>query len=292
MRIAIVGGSGKMGAWFGRFLVADGHEVTLIGRNLQRLEDLKRDIGASVSGSPDAVAGADLVILSVPIDSFEEVAGEYGRHVSPGQAVIEITSVKVMPVAAMHRHLKTDKVLGVHPMFGPGAQDMTNHNFILTPTNGIESRFAGKVREYIEARGGKVSAMSPEEHDRTMAVVLGLPHIMALVAADTLLKLGDFDRLERLGGTTCRLLMMLADSVLTEDPVLYASIQTNLHGMGGLYELFERNLSEWTDLVRRNDKPGFINRMEALGRARHKTDAGFGKAYDHVYRTIEGKALE
>jgi prephenate dehydrogenase len=292
MKIAIIGGSGKMGAWFGRFFAADGHQVTLIGRNQQRLQDLQRDIGATISGSPAAVSGADLVVMSVPMDSFEEVVRDYRPHVAPGQAVIEITSVKMMPVAAMHRHLKTDKVLGVHPMFGPGARDMANQNFILTPTNDVESRLADKTRSYIEAHDGKVSVMSPADHDNTMAVVLGFPHIVALVAADTLLKMGNFEQLERLGGTTCRLLMTLADSVLTEDPALYAAIQTNLEGMGSLYELFQNNLSAWTDLVRNRDKQGFIDRMAALSEARQKTDARFGKAYDVMYRTLQPPALE
>ncbi len=280
-----------MGAWFGRFFAADGNDVTLIGRSQERLEALTPAAGVSISASPSAVTGADVVLVSVPMESFEEVAREYGLYIAPGQTVIEITSVKVVPVAAMHRHLKTAKVLGVHPMFGPGARDMTNQNFILTPTGEAERLLAGKVAAYIETRGGKVSLMSPEDHDRTMAVVLGFPHIVALVAADTLLKLGDFEQLERLGGTTCRLLMMLADSVLTEDPALYASIQTNLQGMGAVYDLFEKNLSEWTDLVLQNNRPSFITRMEALGKARRKVDAGFGKAYDHMYRTLGGPAL-
>jgi prephenate dehydrogenase len=292
MKIAIVGGSGKMGAWFGRFFAGDGHRVTLIGRNQQRLDELKTIAGVSISSSRAAVTGADLVMLSVPMEAFEEVTREYGPYVTPGQTVIEITSVKVMPVTAMHRHLKTDKVLGVHPMFGPGARDMTDQNFILAPTNEIERLLAEKVRPYIETHGGKVSVMSPEDHDRTMAIVLGFPHIVALVAADTLLKLGDFEQLGRLGGTTCRLLMMLADSVLTEDPALYAAIQTNLDGMDSVYNMFQRNLSEWTDLVRHNNKDGFIARMEALGKARRNIDAGFSKAYDQMYRKLGGPALQ
>ena len=287
MRIAIVGGSGKMGSWFGGFLAREGHEVVLIGRHRERLQTLGHELGTETSDNPETVTRADVIMLSVPMDAFESVARRYSAYITPGQTVVEITSVKVAPLDAMHRHLKTDKVLGIHPMFGPGARDFANHNFILTPTNGIEKALAVKARAYIEARGGKVSLMSPREHDETMAIVLGLPHIIALVSADTLLRLGNFERLEQLGGTTCKLLLMLADSVLTEDPELYALIQANLPGMSNIHKLFQKNLSEWSEIVSKKSKQEFIERMQAMSEARQKADPEFRKAYEEMYRTLE-----
>jgi len=189
-------------------------------------------------------------------------------------------------VAAMHRHLNTNKVLGVHPMFGPGAKDFAGHNFILTPTNEAETSFAEKVRSYISNRGGKVSLMSPEEHDRTMAIVLGLPHMIALVAADTLLQLGDFEAFERIGGTTCRLLLMFADSVLSEDPELYASLQMNLGGMSDIHDRFGKNMAAWAELVRGKNKQAFIEKMSALAKKRSGADPEFKKAYQKMYRAL------
>ena len=276
-----------MGSWFGALLTRQGHEVVLVSRSRERLRTLGHELGVETSDNPEAVTRADVVMLSVPMDAFESVARQYGAYITPGQTVVEITSVKVIPVAAMHRYLKTDKVLGVHPMFGPGARDFANHNFILTPTNETENALAAKARSYIEARGGKVSLTSPQQHDETMAIALGLPHIVALVSADTLLRLGSFERLEQLGGTTCKLLLMLADSVLTEDPGLYASLQTNLQGMGTIHRLLRKNLSEWADIVSKKNKQAFIGRMQALSEARQKADPEFRKAYEEMYRTLE-----
>ena len=277
----------KWGSWFGSFLTQEGYEVVLIGRNRDRLRILAAELGVETSDSPEAVAHADVVILSVPMDVFEPVTEQYSAYITPEQTVVEITSVKVAPVAAMHRYLKTEKLLGVHPMFGPGARGFTNHNFILTPTNMIEDVLAVNAREYIEARGGKVRLMSPREHDETMAITLGLPHIIALISADTLLHLGSFEQLEQLGGTTCKLLLMLADSVLTEDPELYASLQTNLQGMGNIHKLLQKNISEWSEIVSRKDRQGFIDRMRAMSEARQKADPEFRKAYEEMYRTLE-----
>jgi prephenate dehydrogenase len=285
MKIAIVGGSGKMGSWAANFLAKEGHKVTIFGRDRQKLQGYQKP-GIRISDRTETVSEADLVIISVPIDSFEAAARQYGEYIEAGQVVIEITSVKTAPMAALHKYLRTDKILGIHPMFGPGAGDLANHNFIITPTNQIENVLATRAREYLEAHDGRVSIMSPEEHDKTMAVVLGLPHILALISADTLLQLGSFEEMQKLGGTTCKLLLMLADSVLTEDPELYALIQTNVPGMTDLHQRVQKNLGEWTALVKANDKYGFIERMQALSEQRRKGDPDFVKAYDKMYRML------
>ncbi len=286
MKIAIIGGSGKMGQWFARFLAGEGNDILLLGRDENRLRDLRPRLGVDTSASPADVTGADLIIISVPMDAFETVVESYARYIAPGQAVLEVTSVKVRPVEAMHRQLKTKKVLGVHPMFGPGAKDFAGHNFILTPTNDVENSLAEKVGAFVKNRGGKVRMMSPEEHDKTMAVVLGLPHLIALVAADTLLELGDFEEFESIGGTTCKLLLMFADSVLSEDPELYASLQVNLSGIGEVHGKLQANLAAWLEIVGGKDKSGFKDRMSALADKRAKSDPDFKKAYQKMYRAL------
>jgi len=128
--------------------------------------------------------------------------------------------------------------------------------------------------------------MKPEEHDRMMAIVLGLPHIVALVAADTLLQLGDFDQFEKIGGTTCKLLLVFADSVLSEDPDLYASLQMNLKGMDEIHAAFQKNLTAWSEIVRNGDKDGFIRRMESLAAKRMNSAPDFKRAYEKMYRAL------
>ena len=276
-----------MGQWFARFLAGEGHDLLLVGRNEAKLREIKPRLGVGVTTNPGAVESADLVIISVPMDSFEEVVKHYSPYIPAGHAVIEVTSVKVAPLDAMHRHLKTQKVLGVHPMFGPGAKDLAGHNFVLTPSNEAENALAEKVKSYLAARGGKVSLMSPEQHDQTMAIVLGFPHLIALVAAETLLQLGDFEYFEKIGGTTCKLLLTYADSVLSEDPELYASLQMNLGGMGDIHARFRDNLTEWMELVANRDRGSFIAKMTAMAEQRGRADPNYKKAYQRMYRTLD-----
>ena len=49
MKVAIIGGSGKMGSWFARFLLKEGKDVLLVGRSIQKLEKVKRRLDVSIT---------------------------------------------------------------------------------------------------------------------------------------------------------------------------------------------------------------------------------------------------
>ncbi len=287
MKIAIVGASGKMGSWSARFLLKEGHDILLVGRDKRKLAPLSRSLRVPATSDLADVSAADVVLLSVPIARFEEVVERLSPHVRPDQTVVEITSVKMAPVAAMHRHLKTDRILAVHPMFGPGARGVSGQNFALTPTNPTEAALAAQAKAFLEARGGRVTLLTPEEHDRTMAIALALPHIVALVTADTLLKLDPEQKTAALGGSSFRLLRMLVESVITEDPEFYASLQMALPDGPRVQEVFQQALAEWTARVRDQDGAGFAAMMAALKEQWAKGNPDFVRAYDDMYRLIE-----
>ena len=287
MRVAIIGGSGKMGRWFAKFLLKDGKEVVITGRNEKKLLEAKRQLGAEVASNVEAVKSADAVLLSVPVESFEEVVTQISPHVQPRQIVVDISSIKVFPVATMHKHLKTKFTLGVHPLFGPGAESITNQNFILTPTNDEEGALAQKIRKYLEARGARVSLMTPREHDEKMTIILGLSHFIALVSADTLLS-SDLRQTEAIGGITYKVLLTLVESVLSEDPEFYASLQMNLPNITEMEGLFQKKARVWADLVKNKDREKFIQQMKVLRNRLEKDNPDFGKAYENMYRIVEG----
>ena len=288
MKVAIVGGTGKMGRWFARFLAQEGKEVVLIGRSQTKLEKAGRELEVPVSTSPAAAKTADVVLVSVPVDCFEEVIEKLSPHTHPGQAILDVTSVKVKPVAAMHRYIKRGKVLGAHPVFGPGAISLANQNVVLTPTNQEEAALAEEVKSYLEARKARVRLMSPPEHDDMMAVILGLAHYIAVVSADSLLGFDRLREMEAIGGITYKVLVTLVESVLTEDPELYASLQMNLPRLPEIQQRFQETAGVWAELVRRQDRPEFIRRMKALRGKLEEGNPDFGKAYDNMYKITEG----
>lgn len=277
-----------MGQWLARFLLDDGQDVIIADRDEKKLSANGQQSGIKIASNADAVKSADAVLLSVPISSFNEVIAEIVPHIQPKQVVIDITSVKVSPVETMHQYLKTALVLGAHPMFGPGASSLQNQNIVLTPTNQDENQLAQKVRQYLERKGARVTLMSPQEHDEMVAVVLGLSHFIAIVAADTLLNLDRLEQMQNIAGTTYKMLLTLVEGVVSRDPEFYATLQMSLPHMTEIEELFQKTTQTWADLVKRQDKPEFMRRMSQLRDRLEKEEPNFGRAYQNMYRIIEG----
>jgi len=218
LKIAIIGGYGKMGRWFANFLLKDGKEVIIAGRNKGKLLEVKQQLSVEVTtNNAEAVKNADVVLISVPIGSFDEVVKQIAPYTHPEQVIVDITSIKAFPVETMHKHIKTGLVLGVHPMFGPGARGIANQNFILTPINEKERKLALKIKEYLETRGARATLMTPQKHDEMMTIILGLSHFIALVSADTLLSFDNLKQMKDIGGITYKVLLTLVESVISED---------------------------------------------------------------------------
>jgi len=278
-----------MGRWLASFLLQDGYEVVITGRNKNKLLAAKRQLGAEVTtNNVAAVKLAKVIIISVPIDNFEPVVAQIGPHTHPQQVIIDITSIKAFPVEIMHKHIKRGTVLGVHPMFGPGATGIANQSFVLTPTNEEETALAQKIRGYLETRGARVSLMTPDEHDELMAVILGLSHFIAIVAADTLLSLDKLPQMRAIGGSTFKLLLTLAEGVISEEPEFYTSLQMNLPNIAEIEKLFQGKAKTWADLVKNKDSRKFARRMNELKDRLYQVNPDFGKAYEDMYRLVEG----
>jgi len=287
-RIAIIGGAGKMGRWFANFLLRDGKEVAIADSNREKLLEARTQLAVKTMPNVEAVRSADTVLISVPIDSFEEVVEQIHPYTHSGQVIIDITSVKVFPVEVMHKYIGAGLVLGAHPMFGPGAKDVSNKNFILTPTSEEETALAQEIRQYLETRGARVTLMTPREHDEMMTMIVGLPSFVAMVSADTLLSFDKLKLTRAISGSTYKLLLMLAESVVSEDAELYASLQMSLPDMVEIEDLFRSKAEAWEGLVKDKDKQRFIQRANLLRDRLEKANSDFGKAYEDMYRIVEG----
>jgi len=288
-RVAIIGGAGKMGRWLASFLHSAGCDVILTDTDEENLREAGRRLGLPFCLSSEiAVTGADYIILAVPITAVEPVARFIGPYIKGWQSVIDITSIKTVPVKAMHKHITNGLVLGGHPLFGPGAASLENKNIVLTPTNDEEAALAERVGKFLESKGGHVSLMTPDEHDEMMSLVLGLSHFIALVAADTLLEARDGRPMEAAGSSTYKVLMTLIESVLSEDPDLYATIQMNLPKAKNFERLFQRKTAIWLRLVTNRRKKTFARRMTKLQEKLEKVAPDFQKSYEKMYRIVEG----
>lgn len=278
-----------MGMWLARRLPAEGLPVTIAGRDNDRARRAATELGCRAAETREACSQSDIIIFSVPISSFEEIVADASPHIKPGALVMDVTSVKAMPVAAMHRHIRGATVLGTHPMFGPGAQSAEGQHFVLTPTCKAENEAAAGVHRLLEQRGGKVSVLTPEEHDELMSIVLGLSHFIALASAETLLSLGRLKECGPVAGMTYKMLLTMAEAVASEDAGFYSSLQMALPEMAGLELTFLEKAGQWAELVRAGNAAGFRQRMDWLRDSLAAADPEFEGVYGRVYRLFTGK---
>jgi len=286
MRVAIIG-AGKMGRWFTKFFLEEGDSVIVSSRSKEKLLKIRDEFGVETTDNVNAVKNADRVLICVPIENIEEVVKEIHSHIQPNQVVMDICSIKEIPVKIMHKYIKTGTTLGTHPVFGPGVKNIKNQNFIFTPISNKEKVFAKKFKSWLEERQANVFIMSPRKHDELMSVVLGLPHFLGLVVCDTLLNYGNFLETKRVAGASYKVLLTLAEAVASEETEFYTSLQMNLPEIEKIEGLFFEKSREWLNLVRRKDRLAFANKMELVKTKLMEVNSNYAKSYEVMHRFLE-----
>jgi cyclohexadieny/prephenate dehydrogenase len=152
-----------------------------------------------------AVAGADLVVLGVPPAAVGKVA-EAMRPGLPADAIVtDVSSIKAQVVREVVPHLPTPSLfVPGHPVAGtehsgPDAAFATlfeRRRCILTPIEDTDPVAVERVRAMWELAGSTVDVMTPEHHDRVLAITSHLPHLIAYTIVGTVADLEDEARTE------------------------------------------------------------------------------------------------
>jgi prephenate dehydrogenase len=160
--LAIVGARGGMG----RLIAARSRAAGLDVRELARpLTDEK--LAA-------AVAGADMVLVSVPVYATAEVARLVAGHMDGRQILADVGSVKTLPIAGMVEGY-AGPVVGTHPLFGPEPRPEDALRVAVMDGRPGRDAWAGRaVWTWCERLGFVPFPSSAEEHDRAAAFVQGL----------------------------------------------------------------------------------------------------------------------
>lgn len=164
--------------------------LSVYARDQSALEEIRQSgLACTLHTSPaEAVAGADLVILCVPTRAMKAVITEALPGLSPETVVTDVGSVKapvvqeLEPLLANHAHW-----IGSHPMAGrelagfaaAKADLFEGATTILTLTEQTSGRAHHLAHAFWTALGCRVLELEPEEHDRLVAQISHLPHLVA-----------------------------------------------------------------------------------------------------------------
>ena len=141
-----------------------------------------------------AVAGADLVIVCIPVGACGAVAKEIGPHLAPGATVSDVGSVKGSIIREMGPHLpKNVHFVPAHPVAGTEysgpdagfAELFVNRWCILTPPAGADAKAVNKLAAFWRLLGANVETMTADHHDLVLAITSHLPHLIAYTIVGT-----------------------------------------------------------------------------------------------------------
>jgi cyclohexadieny/prephenate dehydrogenase len=174
------------------------------GKTLARVREL--GIADRVEADPArAVAGADCVMLCAPVGAFADIAAAIAPHLAPGAVLTDVGSTKqsvirdVGPLVPAGVHFVPAHPVAGTEYSGPDAGFTTLFQgrwTLLTPLPGTDEAAVGKVEELWRRCGSMVERMEPGHHDRVLAIVSHLPHLIAFTICGTADDLEDESRAE------------------------------------------------------------------------------------------------
>jgi cyclohexadieny/prephenate dehydrogenase len=180
-----------------------------------------------------AVAGADLIVLGTPPGAIGEVAARLAPALEDDAVVTDVGSVKQAVVDSVSVALpRPARFVGGHPVAGTEhsgpdaafASLFERRRCILTPVAGTDPAAVARVRAMWELVGATVDEMTPDHHDRVLAVTSHLPHLIAYTIVGTVADLEEQARAEvfkyAAGGFTDFTRIAASDPVMWRDVFL------------------------------------------------------------------------
>jgi prephenate dehydrogenase len=212
----------------------------------------------SASGSPaDACAGAEIVFCAAPVGALPQVVADALAAASPDAVVTDVGSTKREVVAA---HGAEERFIGGHPLAGAETAGVGNARddlfdgarWYLTPTSSAGGLHYDRLQRALADLGARPQAIDPAAHDRLMATVSHLPHVLAnALVSQAAEELGrESERLPEAGPS-------LRDSarVAGANPRLWGDIfATNREAVADAVDAVARRLEEASALIRSGDR--------------------------------------
>ena len=219
-KITVIGAGGQMGQWFVKYFADEGFEVTGYDSE-NKIPGKNTIVSESLVGG---ILKADYVVLCTPTRRTPEIIRLIAKEMKRGTYLIEISSEKSKVVSSLSKMPAKINPICIHPMFGPGIKTIKGKNIISVPIRDAKKELTVAKTLF---EGANFVTIDAAEHDKKIAVILGLTHLMNLVFANIISKDEKMNLTEKMSGTTFRVQKTLAESIMTESPELIETIIAN-----------------------------------------------------------------
>ena len=279
-RLCIIG-VGLIGGSLARALRDAGacQEVVGAGRNVGNLKTaVELDvIDRYETDLAQAVSGADMVVVCVPLGAMEGVFRAIKGQLAERAVLTDVGSAKGSVIEAAQRAFGSVPEFFVpgHPIAGteqsgveasfPGLYK--DRRVILTPLPDTNAHATGRVRDMWEVAGARIVSMTPVHHDSVLAATSHLPHLLAYSLVDTLARLDDHDEVFQYAAGGFRDFTRIASS----DPVMWRDIcLANGDAILLMVEHYVHDLQVLSEAIRNRDGQQLLDVFAAAKAARDR----------------------
>ena len=219
-KISIIGVNGRMGKWFANYFNKIGFEVTGFDTN----DDIKEKFIIKANSLIGAILKTDYVLLCTPTKNTPEIIRLISKEMKHGSYLIEISSQKLKTAQTLMKTPNKINPICIHPMFGPGTKKIDGKNMIIIPIKDVKKELDAAKLLFPKADFVTIDA---SEHDKKIAVILGLTHLINIAFANILAKDEKISLTEKMSGSTFKIQKIVTESILTESPELIETIVSN-----------------------------------------------------------------
>ncbi|MCB1109972.1 MAG: prephenate dehydrogenase/arogenate dehydrogenase family protein [Chlamydiia bacterium] len=236
MKLGMIGGEGKMGRLFAPIFEKYVDEVV-------------------TSSQPvDIAKHCDIIVFTVPIEATPEVIESLLPHIEKRHLLMDFTSLKEKPCAAMMH--SQGSVIGLHPLFGPSVPSLEGQTVALCPLR--PGKWLPWLTDLLDKEGAKRIEVTPQTHDEIMALVQSLVHFSSLLFAETLRQKGvDPQKLLEMATPVYKMQLHIAQRITNQSPELYRAIQFENPYFLSLLEIYEKSFATLRKIVASKDSKGF-----------------------------------
>ncbi|HZB79733.1 MAG TPA: prephenate dehydrogenase/arogenate dehydrogenase family protein [Nitrososphaera sp.] len=285
--MAIVGAAGKMGSWFTSYFAHRGLDVSAFDINQKMLKPSGK---VKIQNNLTAcVKDADFVLVCVPVQKTPRAIKECSRNMKDGAVIAEISSVKKKTFAALKRTPINLHPLCIHPMFGPGTNKTVETRMLLVPVRNkkLELEIAHEIFE-----NSSLNVLSDaKEHDKAIAIVLGLTYFANIVFAK-MMSSSNISVLKQVSGTTFGLQSLIAESILTEEPdLIIALIGENVYAKRYIHQYLKeaKSLARLTTAKERVDLKAELQKVKLNIQEKQDLQQSYQRMYDIIHNQTKDK---
>lgn len=287
----VICGVGLIGGSFAAALKAAGlvDEVVALGRNHSTLEQAQSLglIDRIAADWADALKGADLVLLGMPVGQMPAVFAALAPHLEAGTVVTDAGSTKSDVEAAARGALggKIGQFVPGHPIAGAEksgpaaatAELYRDRRVVLTPLAENSLAQVARVRDAWLACGAKVSELTTQGHDRVFAAVSHLPHLLAYALVHEVANRPNSEQLFSFAAGGFRDFTRIASS----HPEMWRDIAlANRHALLKELDAYMAQLLRLRVLIASADGPGLEALFDTARKARDAWLAGLVPQYE------------